>query len=79
MSEVDFNNINLRYRGYRISIAQHEQDGWTECQEIAFWPDDEDPRNYDMVIYRYGRALTSLMRTLQSVKEDIDNLVKSED
>jgi hypothetical protein len=84
MSEVDFNNINLRYRGYKISIAQHKLDDWIETQEIAFWPEDKDPRDCDMTIYHYGRTLTSLMRTLQSVREDIDNEwscypIKSED
>ena len=80
MSKVDFNNINLRYRGYKISIAQHTLDDWTETQEIAFWPEDKDIRDAtqdaEVVICHYGRALTSLIRNLQSVKEDIDNLTK---
>ena len=79
MFGIDFNNINLRYRGYKISVAQHTQGDWIDCQEVAFWPEDKDIKDVEPVIYSYGRSLTSLMRTLQSVREDIDKLIKSED
>ena len=80
MSEVDFNNINLRYRGYKISIAQHTGgDLLSALQEVAFWPEDKDIRDAEVVIYPYGKSLTNFMQTIQIVMEDIDNLTKSED
>ena len=81
MSKMDFNNINLIYKGYKISIAQHTGDNkpWLNIQEVAFWPENSDPKNVEMMHYPYGKSLTSFMQTMQIVMEDIDNLTKSED
>ena len=83
MPKMDFNNINLRYRGYKISIAQHTGGDMPALQEVAFWPEDKDIRNAtqdaEVVIYPYGKSLTNFMQTMQIVMEDIDNLTKSED
>ena len=81
MSEVNFNKINLIYKGYKISIVQYTGDNkpWLDIQEVAFWPENSDPKNAEMLHYSYGKSLKSFMQTMQIVMEDIDNLTKSED
>tara|TARA_R100000900_G_C3255227_1_gene148245 strand:+ start:163 stop:435 length:273 start_codon:yes stop_codon:yes gene_type:complete len=65
---MDFNNIYVKHRGKEISIAQHkDNDGKTWIQEAAILP-----ATSDMCIVRYGNSLTSLIRALQEIRDEID-------
>ncbi len=80
MTKMDFNNINLIYKGYKISIAQHTGGDMPALQEVAFWPEDKDVMtNGADMHYPYGKSLTSFMQTMQIVMEEIDNLTKVEE
>lgn len=62
-----FNNINVKHKGNEISIAQHKDNGTTWVQEAAVLP-----ATADMYIVRYGNSLTSLIRALQEIRDEID-------
>jgi len=64
---MNFNNIYVKHKGKEISIAQHKSDDRTWVQEAAIMP-----ATSDMHIVRYGNSLTSLIRALQEIRDEID-------
>lgn len=62
-----FNNINVMHKGNEVSIAQHKDNDTTWVQEAAILP-----ATADMYIVRYGNSLTSLIRALQEIRDEID-------
>lgn len=64
---MDFNNIYVKHKGKEISIAQHKGNGTTWVQEAAVLP-----ATADMYIVHYGNSLTSLIRALQEIRDEID-------
>lgn len=64
---MEMNNINLRYKGHVISVAQHVENGKETIQEIAILPDSGD-----MHIVRYKAVLPSLIVALQEIQDEID-------
>ena len=62
-----FNNINVKHKGNEVSIAQHKDNDTTWVQEAAILP-----ATSDMCIVRYGNSLTSLIRALQEIRDEID-------
>ena len=64
---MNFNNIYVKHKGKEISIAQHKSDDRTWVQEAAIMPTTSD-----MHIVRYGNSLTSLIRALQEIRDEID-------
>ena len=64
---MEMNNINLRYKGHVISVAQHVENGKETIQEIAILPDSGD-----MHIVRYKAVLPSLIAALQEIQDEIE-------
>ena len=62
-----FNNIYVKHKGNEVSIAQHKDNGTTWVQEAAILP-----ATSDMYIVRYGNSLTSLIRALQEIRDEIN-------
>lgn len=64
------NNINVRYMGRTISIAQHVQNGKATVQEVGILP-----ASADMHIVRYDAVLPSLIAALQEIQDEIDKQI----
>ena len=64
---MEMNNINLRYMGHTISVAQHVENGKATVQEVGILP-----ASGDMYIVRYNAVLPSLIAALQEIQDEID-------
>ena len=72
-----FNNVNVFYKGTKVSIAQHWDtpsdrfNGDAAIQEVAIIP--EDGSTWDTVyIKRYGNTLDDLIHALKGIRDEIE-------
>jgi Mn-containing catalase len=72
-----FNNVNVFYKGTKVSIAQHWDtpsdrfNGDAAIQEVAIVP--ENGSTWDTAyIQRYGNTLDDLIHALKGIRDEIE-------